>query len=117
MKNLFRVLRIMFVLLVLLLIVNTNVVRAEKLNTDKYEPRNENVPSEITEIGGVVYNSISTLGIMLAVATLIILGIKYMMGSVEEKANYKKTMIPYIIGAVLVASGSTIIIIIQELVR
>ena len=30
-----------------------------------------------------------------------VIGIKYMMGSAEEKAEYKKTMIPYLIGAVL----------------
>ncbi|MEI3401230.1 MAG: hypothetical protein V8R51_02250 [Clostridia bacterium] len=43
-----------------------------------------------------------TVGIVLSVVILIILGIKYMMGSAEEKAEYKKTMIPYLIGAVSV---------------
>ena len=37
----------------------------------------------------------------MAVGILMVLGIKYMMGSAEEKAEYKKTMIPYLIGAVL----------------
>ena len=31
-----------------------------------------------------------------------ILGIKYMLGSVEEKASYKKSMMPYLIGSVLI---------------
>ena len=35
-----------------------------------------------------------------------VLGIKYMMGSAEEKAEYKKTFIPYIIGAVLLFAAS-----------
>ena len=30
-----------------------------------------------------------------------VLGVRYMMGSAEEKAEYKKVMIPYLIGAVL----------------
>lgn len=30
-----------------------------------------------------------------------ILGIKYMMGSAEERANYKRSMIPFVIGAIL----------------
>lgn len=30
-----------------------------------------------------------------------ILGIKYMMGSIEERASYKKSMLPYFIGAIL----------------
>ncbi|MCI9110720.1 MAG: hypothetical protein HFH47_02775, partial [Bacilli bacterium] len=28
--------------------------------------------------------------------------IKYMVGSVEEKASYKKSMMPYVLGAVMV---------------
>jgi hypothetical protein len=31
-----------------------------------------------------------------------------MMGSAEEKADYKKSMIPYLVGAVLVFAASTI---------
>ena len=45
---------------------------------------------------------------VLSVIVLIILGLKYMMGSVEEKAEYKKSFMPYIIGAALVFAASTI---------
>ena len=31
-----------------------------------------------------------------------------MMGSASEKAEYKKTMIPYIVGAVLIFAASTL---------
>ena len=31
-----------------------------------------------------------------------------MMGSAEEKAEYKKTLLPYVIGAVLIFAASTI---------
>lgn len=37
-----------------------------------------------------------------SVAVLIALGIKYMVGSIEEKAEYKRTMIPYLVGAIMV---------------
>ena len=39
---------------------------------------------------------------------LVVIGIKYMMGSAEEKAEYKKTLMPYIIGAALVFAASAI---------
>lgn len=42
------------------------------------------------------------IGSVLAIICLIVLGIKYMMGSVEEKAQYKKTLLPYFIGALMV---------------
>ena len=44
-----------------------------------------------------------------------IIGIKYMLGSVEEKSEYKKTMIPYLIGAAIVFSGTTLPQIIYQL--
>lgn len=35
-----------------------------------------------------------------------IIGIKYMTGSLEEKANYKKTMVPYLVGCVILFRSS-----------
>lgn len=58
--------------------------------------------------GNSIVKIISTLGVVISVVMLIILGIKYMMGSVEEKAEYKKTLMPYVIGAGLVFAASTI---------
>ena len=37
----------------------------------------------------------------MSVVALMIIGVKYMLGSVEEKAEYKKTMRPYVIGALM----------------
>ena len=63
---------------------------------------------QIKSLGGNIVGIIQTVGIVLAVVILMILGIKYMMGSAEEKAEYKKTMIPYIIGAVLIFAASNV---------
>lgn len=51
---------------------------------------------------------IRNIGIVLSVVILIIIGIKYMLGSTEEKAKYKETLLPYIIGAFLLFTGSLI---------
>lgn len=53
------------------------------------------------DIGNVALGLIQTIGTFVAVAVLMILGIKYMIGSTEERASYKKSMIPYVVGAVL----------------
>ncbi len=63
---------------------------------------------EIQNIGGKVMGIIQVVGVVISVLVLMVLGVKYMMGSAEEKAEYKKTMIPYIIGAVLIFAASTI---------
>lgn len=57
--------------------------------------------NSISTIGGQIANILSTIGIIVGVIVLLVLGIKYMMGSTSEKAEYKKTMIPYLVGIVL----------------
>ena len=63
---------------------------------------------EVQSLGQNIMGVIQVVGVVLAVVILMIIGIKYMMGSAEEKAEYKKTMIPYIVGALLIFSASTI---------
>ena len=64
--------------------------------------------SGIKGFGANVVDIITTIGIIVAVVVLLVLGIKYMMGSAAEKAEYKKTMIPYLIGAVLIFGAAAI---------
>ncbi len=59
-------------------------------------------------IGNQIITVVSVAGSIVSVIVLIVLGIKYMMGSAEEKAEYKKTLMPYIIGAALVFAASAI---------
>ena len=42
-------------------------------------------------------------------------GIRYMVGSVEEKAQYKSLMFPYVLGAILLFSGTTLLNLIYRL--
>ena len=64
---------------------------------------------EVAGMGGKIVGIVQTVGTVIAVAILVVLGIKYVMGSAEEKANYKKSMIPYLIGAVLVFATTNIV--------
>lgn len=64
--------------------------------------------TEITDLGNKIIGILQTVGIVLSVVILVVLGLKYMMGSAEEKADYKKTMIPYIVGAVFIFLAPTI---------
>ena len=62
----------------------------------------------IYTVGNTVVTILSTIGSIVSVVVLVALGIKYMMGSVEEKAEYKKTLLPYVVGAMIVFAASTI---------
>lgn len=67
-----------------------------------------NAQNDVTKIGNQLIGIITTVGVVVAVIILLVLGIKYMMGSASEKAEYKKTMIPYLVGAILIFGASAI---------
>ena len=73
--------------------------------------------NEIQSVGGRILGVLQTVGVVLAVIILVVLGIKYMMGSAEEKAEYKKTMIPYLVGAVFIFAAPILANIVYNFVQ
>ena len=71
--------------------------------------------NDLTKVGNNIVTIIQVVGIVMAVIVLLVIGIKYMMGSASEKAEYKKTMIPYIVGAVLIFAGTSLVRVIYSL--
>ena len=63
---------------------------------------------EVNSILNNIVNIVSLVGSGISVIALIVLGIKYMSGSLEERADYKKTLLPYIIGAIILFSGTLV---------
>ena len=53
--------------------------------------------------------AIRNISAVVSVIVLMVIGFKYILGSVEEKANYKQTMMPYIIGCVMAVAGTTLV--------
>ena len=53
------------------------------------------------DIGNSILGLIRVIGTFISVGALMVMGIKYMMGSTEERASYKKSMVPYIIGCIV----------------
>ena len=65
--------------------------------------------NDLTKVGNNIVTIIQVVGIVIAVIVLLVIGIKYMMGSASEKAEYKKTMIPYIVCEVLIFSCTSLV--------
>ena len=57
---------------------------------------------QIGSIGNKIVSVITNVAMVVAVVVIAVIGVKYMLGSAEEKAEYKKTLMPYLIGAILV---------------
>lgn len=68
------------------------------------------------DAGSSIVSILTSIGIVISVIVLAVLGIKYMLGSVAERAEYKKTLMPYFIGAMLTFGASTIAQIIYHFV-
>ena len=64
----------------------------------------ENLKAKAEKVLGII----QTVGIVISVIMLMVIGMKYILSSVEERADYKQTLMPYLIGAVLVFTGTTI---------
>jgi len=106
--------KIISILLVVFMIVATisNVVLAVDIpgQLDTISKGNASANAdEVVNLGATIVTIMQTVGIVVAVVILLILGIKYMIGSAEEKAEYKKTMIPYLVGAILIFASTTIV--------
>ena len=71
--------------------------------------------AEIKTLGQNIVAVVQTVGVVVSVVILLVLGVKYMMGSAEEKADYKKSMIPYLVGAILIFASTTIVNIVYNL--
>lgn len=87
-------------------------------NVNNYIPLDTITTSDakkLTDKVSIILTIITNIGIILSVLMLAFIGIKYMLGSVEEKAEYKKDMVPYLVGAILLFGITTIIKVLQEI--
>ena len=117
MKKFTKVLSVLLVAM-MLIAVGTNVFAAVSgvSNPSALTGQAVSGTDKITNIGNQIITILTIVGTVASVIVLIVLGLKYMMGSAEEKAEYKKTMIPYVVGAILIFAGATIVNVVYNLV-
>ena len=88
-----------------------STLAASTINPDDYNPGG--LTQDDTKVAfaktGMILGAVRNISIVVSVITLMIIGLKYIFGSVEEKANYKATMVPYIIGCIMAVSGTTLV--------
>ncbi|OKZ65641.1 MAG: hypothetical protein BHW02_03850 [Clostridium sp. 28_12] len=102
-----KTMKILTFIATILLVISLGTSTIFALTPSQVQPTDPGT-NDIQTFGGKILGILQTVGIVLSVIILVILGIKYMMGSAEEKAEYKKTMIPYLVGAVLIFLAPTI---------
>ena len=106
MKKTLKILSIIL-LAIILISFSTNVFCAQ-LQPDSLTPNYSGDSSKIQATAGKIMGMIRNISVIAAVIIIMILGVKFMLGSVEEKAEYKKSFMPLIIGIVLVVAATSI---------
>lgn len=108
---------ILMLAMVLVLSVQPITLAAEETGTssaattiDNLEnKKGGNIPPEVTDVGGTIINWIWGISIVVAVIVLMIIGLKFIIGSTEEKAKYKESLIPLVVGILILVFATTII--------
>lgn len=116
MKN--KTLKIIAVLLIAIALVTlaTTIVRATN-GFVEIKPQDPGKPATtISTTAGKILYIVRIIGMAVAVIMLTILGIKYVAASPNEKAEYKKGMTIYVVGAVLLFGASFLLGVVQDFV-
>lgn len=108
MKKLSKIFAVLLILAIAMIAFTTvaNATAGDVANIFQKAEESDVDTGDMTTVAGNIVNIITWVGIIVAIIVLLVLGIKYMMGSAEEKAEYKKTMMPYIVGAALIFAAS-----------
>lgn len=101
MKKLFNIFLVVIMALTIVIMLDNVVFASDLTQIAQQTQIGESLKTEAAPVGNRVIKVMKIIGMIAAVMVLMLVGIKFMVGSVEEKAEYKQTAIIYIVGAIL----------------
>lgn len=108
MKKTFKLISILLVAIVLFMGLST-FCEAAQIQPSTITPTYDGISTNgVKTTAQKVLGLIRNIAVIAGVVLIAVLGVKYMLGSVEEKAEYKKSFMPLIIGAVVVMAATQI---------
>ena len=118
MKKIFVVLIETMIILCILFSFNVSYAKASTLSDvikggDNFVNSSKNSNDGINEnrlkdTSNTLFRILSSLGMIMAVVISGVLGIQFMMASVEEKAKIKEQLIPFVIGCIVIFGAFSI---------
>ena len=112
-KHILITLLLMAILIMIPIVSSADI----NINPDDFKPTGVTGASDFVDKANIIIGVIQSIGSIVAIVALIIMGIRYMMAGVEEKADYKSTMMPYIIGCAMLFVISNLVAFIYNLVQ
>ena len=119
-KKAIKIITVISFLLIMIVIASLSYSVFANFNPGDYKPAsmtNAQSVGKIQTIANKIIGQIRIVGSILSIAMLVVIGIKYILGSVEEKAEYKKTMKPYIIGAIMVFGITNLLTVLVDIIQ
>ena len=115
MKIINKVLIIIALAITIFTIIAPTQVLADPITNpnDYFGPNWKSSSTEFRRRSGII----RAFGTVVSVVAFMVIGIKYIIGSVDERAEYKERMIPYIIGFIMLFTIPNIVGIIYDLTK
>lgn len=114
MKKVLKISTVLIIIIMLIFISSNTFALYDDL--DKYKPSDptSGEAKEFTDRISIILGFVKNIGIITSVISLMIIGVKYILGSVEEKSKYKETLMPWVIGCIILAMGTTLVSVIYD---
>ncbi len=69
----------------------------------------KDMDSTVGSVAGTIINWIWGISIIVAIIVVMVIGIKFIIGGTQEKAEYKKSLMPVAVGVILVVFATTLV--------
>lgn len=112
MKKVFKVMAVLLILAALVFAVSQPVFAkdsADNILSAVNSGNAGNVDNGVNDVANSVINFLWVISIIVTVIVIMVIGLKYIIGSTQEKAEYKKSLIPLVVGALLIVFATTIV--------
>ena len=105
-------------IIIILTLCFINTVNAADINTNDYKIDVGDGFEKAWQFIGAIAGVVQVIGVLAGVGALIIMGTKYVTAAGGEgKAEIKKTLLPYVIGAVILFSAVGLIEVIENVTK
>ena len=108
---------IISMLIMLLILIFPLTIDAAQINPDDYQASGPTASDvkDMYKFGGSIAGVVQIAGTIVSVGVMMLLGVRYMLASADEKAEYRERMLPYFIGAILLFGASNIVNIVYKM--
>lgn len=105
---------VIFVVINIIILLSSNYISYASTSV-KLMPRYTTGGSRIKGFAQDIFGAIRNIAVISSVVLLAYCGMRIVFGSVDQKAEYKKSLMPIIIGSFVVLFATTIVSMVQKL--